>query len=419
MAAPQKGTSILDQFPPEIFDEIGSNLTGRELDGVTRSSKRLRALFLRSMFHTIRFDHLQPAVRDRLRRFINHQTPEKMTEIWTAVRYVPSRSSQCPEMGALGELATHWAGLFAAVLIHNSSPNKLKAIDLSGIHSFLLSVDAQRHCKKLERLRAEHPFPPLTTACCPSIQHVYGIPSLKWLSLVEKNHGREGNIDAFGQSLEQMIEALRQMPCLVRFALTIHINRFQPDTIRDRLGLDENGDEPLTDNEVLWWYTAQVQRIADAVPQLEEVCVFGDFGTSMGVDIAGIYRGTKVKEGKTMRVLLDLSPLVGSYSLYIQVPAPDIRDRLGLDDNDNEHLTEDQTLEYYATQIRRIADAPPQLQEVCLFGNFGTSMGTEIARVYRGMKAEDGTSMRVLLDAVQPGVQCSSFPWGLNDDENS
>ncbi|EEU43840.1 uncharacterized protein NECHADRAFT_74052 [Fusarium vanettenii 77-13-4] len=318
MAAPQTGTSILDQFPPEIYDEIGSNLTGRELDGVTRSSKRLRALFLRSLFHTIRFDHLQPAVRDRLRRFINHQTPEKMTEIWTAVRrasflfpfphsisdfdleemlplsqdalrfqvlqavrllsHVRHLTIDLERFGdrhidtfrAAHPSAPRWEHLeslrltglgenrrFAAALIHNSSPNKLKAVDLSGIHSFLLSSKTVANRKVQE------------------------------------------------QSLEQMTEALRQMPCLVRFAFTLHINRFQPDTIRDRLGLDENGNEPLTDNEVWWWYTAQVQRIADAVPQFEEVCVFGNFGSSMGVDIAGIYRGTKIEDGKSMHVLVD------------------------------------------------------------------------------------------------------------------
>lgn len=84
--AVHRTTLILDQLPPEIYPEIGSNLTGKELDGVTRASKRLRALFLPSLFHTIRFDHLQPGVRDSLRRFINGRTPEEMTEIWTAVR---------------------------------------------------------------------------------------------------------------------------------------------------------------------------------------------------------------------------------------------------------------------------------------------------------------------------------------------
>jgi hypothetical protein len=82
----QRTNLILDQLPPEIYPEIGSNLTGRELDGVTRASKRLRAFFLRSLFHTIRFDHLQPDVRDRLRHFIHGRTPEEMTEIWTTVR---------------------------------------------------------------------------------------------------------------------------------------------------------------------------------------------------------------------------------------------------------------------------------------------------------------------------------------------
>jgi hypothetical protein len=126
------------------------------------------------------------------------------------------------------------------------------------------------------------------------------------------------------QRLEQMIEALQQMPSLLRFAFTLDIDRFQPDEIRDRLGLDEN-NEALTDNQMLEWYTGQIQRIANAAPQLQEVCLFGNFGTSMGIDIAGVYRGQKV---------------------------------------------------------------------------------------------EGGESMRVLLDAVQPGVECSTFPWGLDDDEH-
>jgi hypothetical protein len=90
---------------------------------------------------------------------------------------------------------------FAAALIHNCSPDKLMAIDLSGTHSFLLSVDAQRHCKRLERLRLEHPFPPFNANSFPAMQHVYGMwesfPHVKWLSIVEKNHGREGNMDTF------------------------------------------------------------------------------------------------------------------------------------------------------------------------------------------------------------------------------
>ncbi|KAJ4125213.1 hypothetical protein NW754_013499 [Fusarium falciforme] len=363
-------TLIFDQLPPEIYPEIGSNLTGKELDGVTRASKRLRVLFLRSLFHTIRFDHLQPGVRDSLRRFINGRTPEEMTEIWTAVRcasflfpfpdsiddfdleeMLPAsqdalrlqvlqavrllsqvrRLSIDLERFGDGHIDTFRAALpsaprwvhlkslrltglgenrrFTAALIHNCSPDKLMAIDLSGTHSFLLSVDAQRHCKRLERLRLEHPFPPFNADSFPAMQHVYGMwesfPHVKWLSIVEKNHGREGNMDTFDQCFEQMTGALQQMPNLLRFAFTLDIDRFQPDEIRDRLGLDENDNEALTDNQMLEWYTGQIQRISDAAPQLQEVCLFGNFCTSMGIDIAGVYRGTKVEDGKRMRVLLD------------------------------------------------------------------------------------------------------------------
>lgn len=102
-----------------------------------------------------------------------------------------------------------------------------------------------------------------------------------------------------------MTGALQQMPNLLCFAFTLDIDRFQPDEIRDRLGLDENDNEALTDNQMLEWYTGQIQRIADAAPQLQKVCLFGNFGASIGIDIAGVYCGTKVEDGKSMRVLLD------------------------------------------------------------------------------------------------------------------
>ncbi|KAL6357305.1 hypothetical protein LRP88_07463 [Fusarium phalaenopsidis] len=260
---------------------------------------------------------------------------------------------------------------FAATLIRNCSPDKLMAIDLSGTHSFLLSVDAQRHCNRLERLRLEHPFPPFNADSFPAMQHVYGMsesfPHVKWLSIVEKNYGREGNIDTFEQCFEQMTEALQQMPNLLRFAFTLDIDRFQPDEIRDRLGLDENDNEALTDSQMLEWYTGQIRRIAGAAPQLQEVCLFGNFGTSMGIDIAGIYHG-----------------------------------------DDNEPLTDDQVLDWYTARIQRIADAVPQMLEIYLFVH---------DRMYRGTKSDDGETMKVLPDAVQPGVGCSRFPWDLEDDD--
>ncbi|RSL60813.1 hypothetical protein CEP53_005327 [Fusarium sp. AF-6] len=197
----------------------------------------------------------------------------------------------------------------AAELIHNCSPDKLTAIDLSGTHSFLLSMNAQRHCKRLKRLQLVHPFPPFNADNFPAMQHVYSMRDrfshVEWLSIVEKNHDQEGNIDTFEQCFEDMLEALQHMPALLRFAFTLDVSRLQPDEIRDSLGLDENDNEPLTDNEVLEWYTTQIQRIADAVPQLQEVCLFPNCGTSMGKDIAGIYRGTRAEDGNTMRVHLD------------------------------------------------------------------------------------------------------------------
>lgn len=236
---------------------------------------------------------------------------------------------------------------FAAALIHSCPSQKLISVDMSGIFSFALVDVVQRHCKWLERLRVEHPFPPANVNQFPAMEYINrsreNLSAVKWLSIVEKNHEQEGNIDTFvspphhkkpatianekvqEERLEQMTEGLQGMPSLLRLAFTLKIDRFQPDDIHDRLGLDANDNEPLTDDQTLEWYTAQIQRIADAAPQLQEVCLFGNFGTAMGKDIAGVYRGTKV---------------------------------------------------------------------------------------------EDGTSMRVLLDTVQPGVECLAFPWGLDDDQH-
>ncbi|KAL2684562.1 hypothetical protein Neosp_005640 [[Neocosmospora] mangrovei] len=368
--AVQRTTLILDELPAEIHTGIGSHLTGRELDGVTRASKRLRSLFLRSIFRRVRFDSFQPEVRRRLDLFINGKTPEEMAGIWTVVRHAsfllplselldvfspeeilpasldPLRFQILQGIRLLSQvrhltvdlelfddrhaqtfrdafpIVPRWEHLqslkmtgvghcreLAAALIQSCSSQKLMSVDMSGIFSFALFEVVQQHSKRLERLRIEHPFPPTNMNHFPAMQFIYesrdSLPAIKWLSIVEKNHGQEGNIDTFEQCLQEMTEGLQRMPSLVRLAFTLSIDRFQPDDIRDRLGLDENDNEALTDDQTLEWYGAQMQRIADAAPQLKEVCLFGDFGISMGIGVAGVYRGTKVKDGASMRVLLD------------------------------------------------------------------------------------------------------------------
>lgn len=86
------------------------------------------------------------------------------------------------------------------------------------------------------------------------------------------------------------------MPNLHHFAVTVDICRFQPTDIRDSLGVDGDDNEPLTDDQVLDWYTAQVQRVADVIPQMLEISLFVR---------NRIYRGAKSDDGETMKVLPD------------------------------------------------------------------------------------------------------------------
>ncbi|RSM16808.1 hypothetical protein CDV31_004418 [Fusarium ambrosium] len=366
----QRPPPMLDELPPEIHTGIGSHLSGRELDGVTRASKRLRALFLRSIFRRVRFDSTQPEVARSLDLFVNGRSAEDMSGILAAVRSasfilplselldVFSPEEMLPvsldplrlkillairlvsqvrrltvdlELFGDGHVETfrnalpsipRWEHLhslkmtgvdhcqeLATTLIHSCSSQKLISVDVSGIFSFALAGVVQQYCKRLERLRIEHPFPPLNENHFPAMQYIYesreSLRHVKWLAIAEKNPGDTGSMGAFEQCFEDMLEALQQMPALLRFGFTLDINRFQPDEIRDSLSLDENDNEPLTDNEVLEWHTTQIQRITDSAPQLQEVCLFRNCGISMGKNIAGICRGTKSKGGNTMCVLLD------------------------------------------------------------------------------------------------------------------
>ncbi|RSL64324.1 hypothetical protein CEP54_004818 [Fusarium duplospermum] len=371
---------ILEKLPAEIHDAIGSHLTGRELDGVTRASKRLRALFLRSIFRKVRFHSTQPEVIRSVDLFINGRSAEEMSDIWTAVRCasftlplselldVFSLEEMLPasldplrlqilqgirlvsqvrrltvdlELFGDGHVQTfrdalpmvpRWEHLhslkmtgvdhcreLATTLIHSCSSQKLISVDIGGIFSFALAGVVQRYCKRLERLRIESPFTPANENQFPAMQYIYesrgSLRQVKWLSIVEKNPGDTGSIDAFEQCLGEMIEALQQMPNLRRFAVSMDIYRFDPSDIRDELGVDGDDDHQLTDDLVLDWYTIQIQHVASAAPQLRELCFF--------------VRG----------------------------------------------------------------------------------------RIYCGTKSGDGEAMRVLPDAVQPGVECTRFPWGVGDDQ--
>lgn len=207
----------------------------------------------------------------------------------------------------------------AAALIHSCPPRRLMAIDMGGIFSFTLVQVAQQHCKNLERLRVEHPFPAVNADRFPSVQYIHeareSLRHIKWLTVSEKNPGGIASLDAFVSThyyhkkpatvayqraqeycLGDMMEALQHMPNLRRFAVTLDVYRFQPREIRDRLGLDSDDDEALTDDEILSWYVIQIRHISEAVPRLRELCLFSRHR---------IYRGTIANDGKTMRVLPD------------------------------------------------------------------------------------------------------------------
>ncbi|RSL96237.1 hypothetical protein CEP52_011581 [Fusarium oligoseptatum] len=244
----QRPPPMLDELPPEIHTGIGSRLSGRELDGVTRASKRLRALFLRSIFRRVRFDSTQPEVTRSLDLFVNGRSAEDMSCILAAVRsasFILPLSELLdvfsPEEMLPVSLDPLRLQILRAIRLVSQVRHLTVDLELFGDGHVQTFRNALPSIPRLERLRIEHPFPPLNENHFPAMQYIYesreSLRHVKWLAIAEKNPGDTGSMDAFEQCFEEILEALQQMPALLRFAFTLDINRFQPDEVRDSLGL--------------------------------------------------------------------------------------------------------------------------------------------------------------------------------------
>ncbi|KAF5695299.1 hypothetical protein FGLOB1_14052 [Fusarium globosum] len=90
MAAPPPTTPILplNSFPAEILENVASFMSASDLDGPSRTSKRLRSTVAKSLFRSVKFRGSDASLASQLMCFLGHEYMGTTTIIGNSIKYL-------------------------------------------------------------------------------------------------------------------------------------------------------------------------------------------------------------------------------------------------------------------------------------------------------------------------------------------
>ncbi|KAF4964221.1 hypothetical protein FSARC_7855 [Fusarium sarcochroum] len=207
-------------------------------------------------------------------------------------------------------------------IIHHCVPEALEAVRITSRYGSDEYNVLKSHCPTLKRLYVADPgrrsHGNTARLVVPSMDHSVvdainaDFSQLEWLVIKEGGLRRSSHIRRPGsqsrehlnhldQIIETLIESLRAMPHLTRFACTLARQELHNCLIRQ--DWSRAGGRGLTEAELDAWYSALILRISNSVPRLEQLCIESHLCVS--------YRGTKTPGQTDMEIRREESDEAG------------------------------------------------------------------------------------------------------------
>ncbi|KAM0428534.1 hypothetical protein ACHAPT_006894 [Fusarium lateritium] len=370
----------LGTLPTEIYRNIACCLSARELDGVTRASKRLRAVFLERLFYAVGFSYKQPDIAGSLEQFIRERPGAHMSVIWSSVRrasfvlsdpyprlgWDKDKYLSCPDFKALPARIARCTQLMTQVRCLSFD---LKPFGPEHTRAFRAALASQPGWKQVERLRITRFWTDrdlieaLVNYCSPE----------KLMA-----------VDLFEISAQELLDVVgKRFERLKRLRLETHV--------------------PLWPSQP-FPFIEDMRLIAGAFPHLE-CLVLDENAFQFRPTVHPHTLNVSIDE---VAAILQTMPSLRRFAFRLNTDrfrGGGMRQSLSLDKYVS-MLGYTEVSDWFETLIHGISDKVPKLREICIFYN---------DCAYHGTRDCDEEIMTILPNKSGFDETYLGFPWGLRD----